>query len=146
MHTLVGVGSGAYHRRSSARFVGSSQVENGRESRCHCRSGACSQERSASLFVGSHVPSSAQQTSHYFCRNDSGEFLVEPLKLEREFFMVNAEQMKKGGIEIAHVYGITNDVVAKVVRFTIRNSCLHTSSCQPHGEAARMMIATVVGF
>src|SRR5579864_4241645 len=146
MQALVSVGSGAYYRRSSAGFVGSPHVESGGESRCHCCSGACSQERSASLFVGSHAPSSAQQTSHYFCRNDSGEFLVKPLKLERELLMVNAQQMKKSGIEIAHVYGIANDVVAKVVRLTIRNSCLYATSCQPHGEAARMMIATVVRF
>src|SRR6201981_1157218 len=136
MHALVSVDSGACYRRSSARFVGSPHVESGRESRCHCRSGACSQERSASLFVGSHAPSSAQQTRHYFCRNDSGEFLVKPLKLERELLMVNAQQMKKGGIEVAHVYRIANNVVAKVIRLTIRNSGLHATSCQPHGEAA----------
>src|SRR5579864_2639046 len=146
MHALVSVRSGAYNRRSSARFVGSPHVESGGESRCHCRRGACNQERSASLFVGSHAPSSAQQTSHYLCGNDAGEFLVEPLKLEREFLMVNAQQVKKGGIEIAHVYGIANDVVAKVVRLTIRNSGLYATACQPHGEAAGMMIATVVGF
>ena len=60
--------------------------------------------------------------------------------------MVNAQQVKKGGIEIAHVHGIANDVVAKVVRLTIRNSGLYATACQPHGEAAGMMIATVVGF
>src|SRR5207302_7548298 len=146
MHALVSVGSRAYYRRSRARFVGSPQVESGGESRCHCCRGACSQERSASLFVGSHAPSSAQQTSHYFCRNDSGELLVKPLKLERELLMVNAQQVKKGGIEIAHVHGIANDVVAKVVRLTIRNSGLYATACQPHGEATGMMIATVVGF
>src|ERR1700751_918036 len=146
MHALVSVGSGAYYRQSSARFVGSSHVESGGESRCHCRRGACSQERSASLFIGSHAPSSTQQTSHYFCRNDSGEFLVKPLKLERELLMVNAQQMKKSGIEIAHVSRIANNVVAKVVRLTIRNSGLYATSCQPHGEAAGMMITTVIGF
>ena len=79
--------------------------------------------------MGSHAPSSTQQTSHYFCRYDSSEFLVKPLKLERKLLMVNAQQVKKGGIEIADVYGMANDVVAKVVRLTISNSGPYVTSC-----------------
>jgi hypothetical protein len=51
MHALVGVGSGADYRQSSARLVGGLKVEGGRDGGCHCGSVATGQERSAGLFI-----------------------------------------------------------------------------------------------
>ena len=46
--------------------------------------------------------------------------MVEALEFELEAFVVDPESVKNGGVEIADVDGILNDVVAEIVGLSIR--------------------------
>src|SRR6516162_252357 len=55
--------------------------------------------------------------------------------------MINAQAMEDGGLQIMNVDGILQDVEAEVVAFAEDESRCNAAAGQPHGEAARMMIA-----
>ena len=59
-------------------------------------------------------------------------------------FVVEAEQVEQGGIEVVYVDGVSADVESKVIGFSVNESFLHTSSCEPYGEASIVMVASVV--
>ena len=50
--------------------------------------------------------------------------------------MIYAQEVKYCGLKIVHVHRIPNDVVAKLVGFTVCETGLHPSAGHPHGEAA----------
>src|SRR5438552_6321757 len=69
---------------------------------------------------------------------------VAALIFERQLRMVDAQTAQDGRMQIVHMHRVPYDVVAVIIRFSVRHSRLHASACQPHGEAARMMIAPVI--
>src|SRR5688500_16967984 len=48
-------------------------------------------------------------------------------------------------MQIVHVDGILGDVVAEVIGAAVGNPRLHTAARHPHGEAARVMVASRLG-
>ncbi len=52
--------------------------------------------------------------------------------------------MQHSGMKIAQLYRIFHDVVSKVVRLAIDDTRADAGASQPHAEAARMVIATLV--
>ena len=75
---------------------------------------------------------------------DPGEPLVEPEVFVSESFVVDSKTLKNGGVEVVHVDGVFHDVVGEVVGFAVFETGLDPSACHPHGEAASVMIASVV--
>src|SRR5688572_11245097 len=73
-----------------------------------------------------------------------GQAKVTALKFEGQEFMVHSETVQNRGLQIVNVHGIFHDVVTVVVRFAESKAALDAASGKPHGEAARMMVATVV--
>src|ERR1700722_15954693 len=102
--------------------------------------------RMSGEFVCPYRTQLTQETGYHLCRNHSGKFLVQSLKLESKLLVIDTQQMKQRGVEIAHVHRIANGVVAVLVRLTVGNSPVRAAARQPNGEAARMMIPPVVGF
>jgi hypothetical protein len=41
---------------------------------------------------------------------DAGEALVKALELKREAFVIDAQQVEDGGVEVADVHGVADDV------------------------------------
>ena len=74
------------------------------------------------------------------------QFLVQALKLERQFFMINAQQTQQSGVEIPYMNRVANDVVAVVVGLPVSDSRIGSASGQPTGVAKRMVIAAIIGF
>src|SRR4051812_15168758 len=76
---------------------------------------------------------------------DVREAVAPPLVFEREFFVIDAEGVEKRGLEIVHVNGIFDDVVAELVGGTVAHAALETAASDPACEAARVVVAPVVG-
>ena len=78
-------------------------------------------------------------------RLDARQALVEPLVAIREPAMVEPEKLKHGRVEVADVHGVLDDVVGEFVGLAVDRAGPGTTAGHPHGEAARVMVAAVVG-
>ncbi len=67
------------------------------------------------------------------------------LELKGQLCVIDAQAIKNGRLQIMHVNRIFNDVVAVIVGFAERHAGLDAAAGHPHGEAAAMMIAAVIG-
>ena len=75
---------------------------------------------------------------------DVGQPELASLELERQSFVINAEQMQHRGVQIVNVDAILDDVVSELVGLTVGRSGIHTAAGHPQREAARMVIAAEV--
>src|SRR6185437_14854454 len=57
--------------------------------------------------------------------------------------MVEAHEIKHGGVEIVNVYGVFGDVIAKIIGLAI-HAWLDPAAGHPDGETAGMMVAAIV--
>ena len=73
---------------------------------------------------------------------DIGEAEVAALAAEGEPFVVDAELVKNGGVEIVDVNLVLNGVIAELVGGTVGEARLHSTAGHPHCEAVRVMITT----
>ena len=73
-----------------------------------------------------------------------GEALIEALVFHGEPFVIVAEEVEDGGVEIADVEGILDDIIAEVVGLPVDGTALASTARHPHGEATWMVIAAVV--
>ncbi len=65
--------------------------------------------------------------------------------LVSQTLVVDAQQREDRGVKVVDVNRVGNDVVAERVGLAVRQSRFHSTPGGPHGEAARMVIAAVVG-
>ena len=75
---------------------------------------------------------------------DAREALVEALVFDAEAFVVESELVEDGGVEVADVDGIFDDVVTELVSLAVGLARLDAATSHPHREAAGMVIASVV--
>ena len=80
-----------------------------------------------------------------FGGEDAGELLVEALELVRQALMVVAHEVHDRGVEVRDVQRVLDDVVAEVVGLAVDTAALGAAASHPHREAARVVVATVVG-
>ena len=71
---------------------------------------------------------------------------VTALILVGETFVVYAEQVHHGGVEVMDMHAICLDVVAVVVRNSVRVSRVHPSPGHPNRKAARMVVTAEIRF
>src|SRR5215469_1860149 len=64
---------------------------------------------------------SRQQSLYYEGLDRTSQLLIEALEFIRKLAMVDPQAMKNRGIKVAHVHGIFHDVVAVLVRFSVRD-------------------------
>ncbi len=67
------------------------------------------------------------------------------LELECQLGVVDAQAAKDGRLQIVHVDGIFGDVVAVIVGFAERHAGLDAAAGHPHGEAAAVVVAAIIG-
>src|SRR5579862_806209 len=70
---------------------------------------------------------------------------ISPLKLVGEFGVIDAQAIKYGGLDVVNVNRVFDNVIAVVVRLADGDSALDPPARHPHGEAARMVVAAIVG-
>ena len=75
----------------------------------------------------------------------AGQAEVEALVIDAEAFVVETELLENGGVDIADVHWVLEDVVAEVISDTMRDAALDAASRHPHSETLRMVIAAIVG-
>src|SRR2546423_8183451 len=68
------------------------------------------------------------------------------LEFKGELFVVDAEAVQDGGVEVVDVDGAVNDVVAVIVGFAVGNARLDAASGHPQGETTAMMVAAMIVF
>ena len=73
-----------------------------------------------------------------------GQPVVASLELKRQLSVVDPQTVENGRVQIVHVDGISGDVVAVVVRFSVGDPRLDAGAGQPNGESAGMVVAPVV--
>ena len=69
--------------------------------------------------------------------------MVEALKFHLQLFVVDAEEVEHGGVQVADVDRVLDDVVAEVVSIAVVLAALDAAAGEPAGEAAGMMVAPV---
>ena len=87
---------------------------------------------------------SRQDGSHRTMLLDAGEPHVQPLRLERQAAVIDAQTVQDGGIHVVNVNGVLDDVVAEIVRLSVADALLDAAAGHPYREAARVMIAAVI--
>ena len=75
-----------------------------------------------------------------------GEAVVPTLLSKGQAAMIDAEAVQDGCVQVVNMDWITNDVVTKIVRFTVHVSPADAPSGHPHRIAATVMVASVVGL
>lgn len=68
--------------------------------------------------------------------------MVESLVFEGKSFVVDAEAVEDGGVEVADVDGGLHDVVAEVVGFPVHPPRRDPAACHPHAETSAMVVPT----
>ncbi len=58
--------------------------------------------------------------------------------------MVNSKAVENCGIQVVNVCRVLDDIVTEIVCFSINGAWFYTSACHPDGEAAWMVIPSVV--
>ncbi len=67
--------------------------------------------------------------------------MVEALEAEGEAIVIHAEAFEDGGIEVADVNGVFNDVVGVVVGGAVADARFDSATRNPHAETATMVVA-----
>ena len=74
---------------------------------------------------------------------DVCEPIVAALMTEGEAFVVDAELVQDGGLQVVDVHRFLGDVDAVVIRLAVGDAAAHTAAGQPVGETVRVMVSTV---
>ena len=69
-----------------------------------------------------------------------GQAEVAALVLVGELLMINTELVEQRGVEVVHVHGILDDVVAVVIGLAVSNSPFEAAAGYPGGETQGVVI------
>jgi hypothetical protein len=81
-----------------------------------------------------------QQLFHYHSVN-IGQPEVAALKTERQFLVIEAEQMQQRCVQVMHVNTILDHIEAEFIRCAERDARFHAATCDPHRERFVVVIA-----
>ena len=71
-----------------------------------------------------------------------GESEVAALGAVGEAFMIKAEAVEQGRLDVVNVDGIFDDVIAEVIGSTVDDSGFDATAGQPHAVGFRVVVAT----
>ena len=75
---------------------------------------------------------------------NTGQLLIKPLKLVGESLVIDSHAVEDRCIKVVDVHGIFGDVVAEVVGLSKGDATFDSTTCHPHAEISRMVIAAVI--
>ena len=73
---------------------------------------------------------------------DSGQSLIKPKRTVGQFFVIQTEEVKKGGVEIIHMNRAVGNPVTQVIRAAMNVTGFDSTSCHPNRESFFVMVAT----
>ena len=73
-----------------------------------------------------------------------GEAILATLKLERQSFVVQSEQVEQGSMQIMHVDLVFGGLIAIGVGGAVADAMFDPASSQPDGEAEWIVISPIV--
>ena len=73
-----------------------------------------------------------------------GQTVAAALEFVGETFVVDAQQMHDGRVQIVNVQAVCCDVVTELARFPVNRSGFYSTTRHPEAEAARMMVSSEV--
>ena len=76
---------------------------------------------------------------------DVGEAEVAALEAVGEFFMIEAEAVQNGGLEVVDMHGIFDDAVAEVIGFSIGDAGLDPIAADPRAFSRALSSAACDG-
>ena len=75
---------------------------------------------------------------------DVGQAAVDAVVADGQSFVVDAQLVQYGRVQVMHMHRVPNDVVALVIGLTMHQAGFHSSPGEHVTEATRMMIAPAV--
>src|SRR5690606_37670673 len=63
---------------------------------------------------------------------------------KRQPLMIKSEKMQYRRVKVIYMNGVADNIISKLIRFSVGQSGLDASSGHPNGEATRMMVASVI--
>ena len=75
---------------------------------------------------------------------DVGQAVISSLESVGEAKVVNAEESEDCCVEIVNVNRVLGNIVAEIIGCTVGSASRCPSPCEPHREAAGMMVPAVV--
>ena len=66
------------------------------------------------------------------------------LELEGKLGVIDAQAMKHRSVQVVNMHWVANDVVGVVVAFAVAHSWLESPPSNPHCEASRVVVASIV--
>src|SRR5947207_15396144 len=76
---------------------------------------------------------------------DTRQLLIDALILVGKLLMIYAKLVQQRGLQVADVHRACHHVVRELVGFAVNDAALHATAGHPEAEAARMVVAAVVG-
>ena len=73
------------------------------------------------------------------------QLLIKTLILIGEAPVLHAEQMQQRRLEVAHMNGVFDNVIAELIRLAVHQAALDAATGQPQAEATGVMITAVTG-
>ena len=70
-----------------------------------------------------------------------GEAALDAVVVEAEFFVVEAEQVQRGGVEVVAVGGVFGGLEAEFVGGAVSGAALDAAAGHPGGEGAGVVVA-----
>src|ERR1051325_11084125 len=77
---------------------------------------------------------------------DVGEAFVTPVVQISELGVIQAHEVKNGGVNIVHVRSALHSFQADFVRAAVNRAALDPAASKPHAEPRRVMIAATAPF
>ncbi len=77
---------------------------------------------------------------------DIGQPIVAARMAEGQPFVIEAEQVKEGGVQVVHVHLVDGGFEAELVGFPVRHASLHSATSHPHRKSMMVMITTILIF
>ena len=74
---------------------------------------------------------------------DSSQSLIKPKRTVGQFFVIQTEEVKEGGVEIVDVNRAVGNPVTQVIRAAMNMTGFDSTSCHPNREGFLVMVTTV---
>jgi hypothetical protein len=91
-------------------------------------------------------PNLNQYLLDHTCGFDTGQLEVKSLRFVGEPRVINPQTVQHRGVQIMRGHGVFSDILREVIGLSVGNAAFDSPTGKPHGEAARMVIMSVLSL
>jgi hypothetical protein len=73
---------------------------------------------------------------------DPGQSLIKPKRTVSQFFVIQTEEVKKGGVEIVDVNRAVGNPVTQIISTAMNVTGFDSTTCHPNRESFFVMVST----